>query len=148
VHCVVSGEFERYFEIQAADLDTAEAPFDVNIKTVDDPHNVVPYCVNRYMIRWRPVIPGEAEIVRMTRDEVAMQHMLPDTELRKLAGVSSNSYFSLWRVQQWFDVPSIMEELPQDTRLEISRTFDNGIQDKYVYVSRGHGNPCKILSRF
>jgi len=148
VHCVVSGEFERYIEIRAADLEAATAEFYVNISKVNDPLGVVPYYVNRYLIRRYSVNPAAAVIVRMTRDQVQMQPKPPDERLRALAGGVSSSYFSVWRVQEWFDVPAMMEELPEGTRLKISRTFDNGFQDEYVYVSNGLGRPCTILTQF
>jgi len=153
VHCVVSGEFERYIIVRAADLDAADAPFYVNINILENPGSAAyrnaRYLVNKYMIRQFPVNPSTAQLTERTQDDANMlSRVISDAGLRILAGEISDSYFSPWRVQKWFDVPAMMEKLPKGTRLEISRTFDNGFQDEYVYVSNGPGRQCIILTQF
>jgi len=152
MHCVVSGAGQdqgNVRELTAAEFEQPTTPYYIRIKVVNNPKGKAAQLINRYMIRKFSINPTGKIVFTdlidgLTENEVSvLANVFTDERLRELAGVSSPSYRSIWKVRGVLDVRDMVKVLEEGTQLRIVRILDNE-HDNYLYESRGPNQPCRI----
>jgi len=152
MHCVVSGAGQNQGNVRqltATEFKQPTTPYYTHIKIVNNPAGNATQQINLYMIRKFSINPAGKIVFTdlidgLPENEVsALANRLTDEQLREIAGVSSNSYRSVWKVRGVLDVRDMVDVLEEGTELRIVRILDNE-HDNYLYESREQNQPCRI----